>query len=364
MIPLVLPAVAEAERPFVTRLGAWADGDLEPSDSCLVEDGSNGGTFAGRRGLIAVDGIAPAELAGDIVLVEPGGDRPGRIERLLRAGSRHNTLLVTERCDQLCVMCSQPPKKTHVDRFALLEEACLLAEPDTLIGISGGEPTLYKAELCGMMERVLQARPDLEFHVLSNAQHFEAEDVERLRSPIYRRVSWGVPLYASEADLHDEIVGKAGAFCRLEESFAWLTLAGARVELRTVLLRSNLAALPDLARHIATRLRFIEVWSIMQLEHTGFARNRWPELYVRHHEDFAPVATALEQATLFGVPAQLFNFPRCTVPEPYRDLAVASISDWKRKYMPACTGCREREQCCGFFEWHPDDDALAGVSPL
>ncbi|MBL7373277.1 His-Xaa-Ser system radical SAM maturase HxsC, partial [Escherichia coli] len=83
----------------------------------------------------------------------------------------------TERCDQLCVMCSQPPKKTHVDRFALFEQACLLAEPDSVIGISGGEPTLYKAELLGMIERVLTARPDLAFHVLTNGQHFQSEDI-------------------------------------------------------------------------------------------------------------------------------------------------------------------------------------------
>ena len=173
-----------------------------------------------------------------------------------------------------------------------------------------------------------------------------------------------IPLYAADPALHDRIVGKAGAFARLERSFAHLLMSGARVELRTVLLNDNLGALPDLARLITARLRFIEVWSIMQLENIGFAKNRWPELHVDHRANFGPVASALDCAALHGVPAQLFNFPRCTVPEPYRPQAAASISDWKRKYMPACASCREREACCGFFEWHPDDDALRGVSPL
>jgi His-Xaa-Ser system radical SAM maturase HxsC len=364
LIQLVLPAVAEGERPFVTRLVRRGKGSWNPAESYLLEEHSSGGAFSGRHGLIAVDGVPAGDLDGDVVLVHPGLARPGRVERLLRAGSMHNTLLITERCDQLCIMCSQPPKKTHVDRFDLLEAACLLAEQGSLIGISGGEPTLYKDQLFGMMERILGARSDLEFHVLSNAQHFEAGDIERLRNPIYRRVSWGIPLYAAEPCLHDQIVGKADAFRRLEESFAWLTLAGARVELRTVLLSANVYALPSLARYIATRLRFIEVWSIMQLENIGYARGRWPQLYVRHAENFGPVASALEQAALFGVSSQLFNFPRCTVPAPFRDAAVASISDWKRKYMPACADCRERDACCGFFEWHPEDDASAGVSPL
>jgi His-Xaa-Ser system radical SAM maturase HxsC len=358
MIPLSLPALAEAEHPFVTRLKRRKGGE---SDSVLLDEDEAGAAFSGEHGLFAVDGAPADQLEGDVVLVQP---KAGRVERLLRAGSRHNSLLVTERCDQLCVMCSQPPKKTHHDRFELLEQACLLAEPQCLIGITGGEPTLYKDQLFAMVERVLSARDDLQFHILSNGQHFEREDVERLRQPVWRRVSWGIPLYAPLPDLHDRIVGKEGAFARLEESFVHLLMGGARIELRTVLLATNRALLPRLARHVASRLRFIEIWSIMQLENTGFAKNRWADLYVDHASDFGEIAAALDQAALRGVRAQLFNFPRCTVPPAYRGHAAASISDWKRKYMPACGTCRERERCCGFFEWHPDSEAMAGVKPL
>ena len=102
----------------------------------------------------------------------------------------------------------------------------------------------------------------------------------------------------------------------------------------------------------------------MQLENTGFAKNRWGLLYVDHSRQFGAVAAALDHALLHGLRPQLFNFPRCTVPAPYRHLAMASISDWKRKFTPACAPCREQDSCSGFFEWHPDAEALAGVSPL
>jgi len=359
MIELTLPALAEARHPFVARLRS-AQGRAEAGDTILCGTDAAGATYAGPHGLLAIDGVPATELDGDVVLVQPGGNR---IERLLRAGSPHNTLLVTERCDQLCVMCSQPPKKTHVDRFALLEQACLLAEPGIVIGISGGEPTLYKAQLLGMIERVLGARSDLAFHVLTNGQHFDREDVARLRNPVFRRVVWGIPLYARDPALHDDIVGKAGAFARLEHSLAHLLMSGARVELRTVLVAPNLTGLPALAHYITGRLRFLESWSIMQLENIGFARNRWTQLYVDHSRDFAPIAAALDCAQLHGIGARLFNFPRCTVPAPYRHLAAASISDWKRKYVAACGGCAERDACTGFFEWHPEQ-ATKGVHPL
>lgn len=356
MIPLVLRAQAEAAEPYVVRLGREGGGS---ADALLLNDAEGPAMFASRHGLVELmDPHGP--LDGDVVLVTPA---EGRLERLLRAGSPHNTLLVTERCDQLCVMCSQPPKKTHVDRFAHFADACLLAKPDTLIGISGGEPTLFKPELFGFLEHVLRERPDLRFHVLTNAQHFEEQDVGRLRHPLWRRVAWGIPIYAADAPTHDRIVGKEGAFDRLELSLARLIRAGARIELRTVVLRDKATALRPLAGYVGTNLKAVEQWSIMQLEAAGFARSRWTQLVYDHAADFAPVAYAVDRAELSGVQVRLFNFQRCTVPPAYRDLAVASISDWKRRYAPGCSGCREVDACTGFFAWHPEDD-MRGVRPL
>ncbi len=356
VIPLSLPAQAECEEPFVARLRRRA---IDAADAALIQADPIGAIYSSREGLISIDGADADQLDGEVVLVQPN-----RIDRLIRANSKHNTLLVTERCDQLCAMCSQPPKKSHVDRFPHLEEACLLAEPGTLIGITGGEPTLFKDQLFGMLERVLRARPDLEFHVLTNGQHFEPADILTLSQPEFRRVSWGIPLYATEADLHDEIVGKLGAFGRLLDSFATLLRSGARVELRTVLLTKNASELSKLAVLIAAKLRFIETWSIMQLENIGFARRRWTELLYDHAQEFGSIAEALNLAILHGVRAQLFNFPLCTVPESYRRFAVASVSDWKRKLVAACGDCSAATQCSGFFDWHPDEHANRWAKPL
>lgn len=360
MIPLVLPATSEALRPFICRVRDSAGDVSDDADALVVGRDMTEYMLSGRNGAFAVGRSGTESLDGDVLLVDP---ESGRAERIFRRGSRHNTLLVTERCDQLCVMCSQPPKKTHVDRFSYFEEACLLCAEDSLIGISGGEPTLYKDELFRLIERTAEIRPDVGFHILSNGQHFTAGDIERLRQPAYRNVIWGIPLYAAAPPLHDEIVGKTDAHARLLESFATLMRAGARVELRTVLLSPNVAGLTELARFITRHLGFIECWSIMQLENIGFAKNRWSNLYVDHRTHFGEVATAIDTAQMRHVPVRLFNFPRCTVPAHYRDLAPASISDWKRKYAPACDTCREQDACAGFFEWHPDAD-LGMVSPL
>lgn len=356
MIPLVLAAASDAQRSFVTRLTRTraSGGD----DSICLSCNGEQSVWSSRHGLFEVSHPA-ASLEGDILIIDPN---TRRAERLLRAGSRHNTLLVTEQCDQLCLMCSQPPRKTHVDRFDAFARACDLAENSATIGLSGGEPTLHKERLFAFLEDVIGNRPDLSFHVLSNGQHFSQGDIDRMRAPAYRRVTWGIPLYTATAETHDRIVGKPGAFARLHESFGYLLRAGARLEIRTVLISENLPELSVLARYVSRLLAHAEQWSLMGLEHAGFARRRWASLTPDLRSDFSTVASALDIAALHGMRARVFNVPLCHVPPPFRHHAVASISDWKQRFADDCDRCAARDDCSGFFEWHPSP--LPEVYPL
>ena len=359
MIALLIPARAEGQARFVTRLNRYPTERASPHDSFLIAETDNRQTYAGEHGLFELIAVDDFDFDGDVVTVDPAR---GSAERLIRAGSRHNTFLATERCDQLCVMCSQPPKKTHLDRFEEFTQASMLAPAGETIGISGGEPTLYKDDLFTLIETVGSARPDLSFHVLTNGQHFEETDIARLQTECFANATWGIPLYSHVPERHDAIVKKAWAFDRLLESLRHLLNAGSKIELRTVLLQDNVSDLPGLARFVAAHLGFVVQWSIMQLENIGFAKNRFSKLYVDHTQSDQRLYEALDIAELFGVPAKLFNFPRCSIDERYRGYAVASISDWKRKYPDACNNCREQSLCSGFFEWHPE--SMLEVSPL
>lgn len=347
MIPLSASAFSESQSAFVTRLTQRRTDDLH--DSFLLSSNATDSVWCGMNGVFSV-GLNGESICGDILLVDPGN---ATAERLLRRAPAQNSLLVTEQCDQLCIMCSQPPKKSHNDRFDHFEEACLLAEHGITIGITGGEPTLHLGRLLPMMERVIAARPDLGFHVLTNGQHFSVEVLTQISDQLRRATVWGIPLYSHLPDLHDVIVSKPGAFVRLMDSMAALLAHGARIELRTVLLQDNLALLGNLARFVCARLPHIEQWSLMGLENIGFARGRWHSLFVDLRNDFEPVAEAIDTSTLHGIQARLFNIPLCHVPPAFRSFAVASISDWKQRFSPSCDACSVKPDCSGFFEWHP-----------
>ena len=349
MIPLVVAAeIRGTDTPFVVRLSATS----ENKEDALVRPTTQGTLIISHgpaRARIAGDDAA--KFVGDIVLLDP---ERATMQRLVRARSRHNTFLVTEQCDQLCVMCSQPPKKTHHDNFDHYERAALLAPENAVLGFSGGEPTLYKRELFELLTRVHTDRPDLRFHVLTNAQHFSDSDIPFLSSLAGLTVQWGVPLYAPSAGLHDQIVGKHGAFPALLDGLAILGRAAANVELRTVLTSMNAPVLPSLAHFISRLVPFAAPWAIMQLERIGYASNRWNDLFFDSSANFEPIARAIDIAMLSEIPTLLYNFPLCTVPPPYRVLAPATISDWKNKFLDDCKTCTLRPSCGGFFAWHTD----------
>jgi len=361
MIPLRFRAeLPPIEEPLVVRLRDWLTGGFRSDREAVLLGIADGGREYDFNGFsLRIEADPDQSLDGDVVMGFPGSSV---VHRLVRAGSSHNTFLITERCDQLCVMCSQPPKQAHRDLFPQFEQAALLAPIDATIGLSGGEPLLFKEQLFALIDNVSKVRPDLRFHVLTNAQHFDSDDEAWLRGSARERILWGIPLYAPGAADHDAIVVKEGAFTRLFGSLAILARAGAMIELRTVVTRRNAALLPRLARLIATDLPFCASWALMQLEPIGYGRMNWNVLFHDSSVEFEPIARAMNIALALDIDVALYNFPLCTVPEEYRHYAPRTISDWKQKYLETCRQCSLKPSCGGFFEWYDPKRGFARVS--
>ncbi len=345
--------------PLVVRLTDGAPASQH--DACLVQrsEGLREYDFCGFSLVVYVS--KETELDQDVLLILPG---QSSAHRLIRADSRHNTFLLTEQCDQLCIMCSQPPKKHHADLFEQFLTAASLAPFGAYIGLSGGEPMLHKESVFRFLEAIVVLRPDLRFHILSNGQHFEPHDAERLNAIGLEKVLWGIPLYAAVPDLHDKIVGKSGAFSILERNLAILMRAGVSVEMRTVVMQQNWTSLPKLADYITSRAPFISVWALMQMERIGYGRMNWKSSFQDTSHDFTPLKTAVNICAARGIDVALYNFPLCSVPEPYRKFTPSTISDWKRKYLDVCGDCGSRSACGGFFEWYSHVEGFRGIAAI
>jgi His-Xaa-Ser system radical SAM maturase HxsC len=270
-----------------------------------------------------------------------------------RAGSPHNSILLTERCDNFCLMCSQPPKaKNDTYRFeAALELARLLPRDTECFGITGGEPTLLGEGLVELLRRLRARMPEASLQVLSNGRAFA--DI----GYAHRVVSAGqggpflvgVPLYGNEPAQHDYIVQARGAFDETVRGVVNLGRVGGSVELRVVVHRLTVDMLTDMAAYIARNLAFVTRVALMGLEVTGLTRANLAALWIDPMDCAEHVQNAVEVLSAARVPVRVFNMPLCAVGPALEPCYVRSVSDWKAEYYPACDGCARRVECGGFF---------------
>ena len=297
--------------------------------------------------------LLPESLAylrdGDIVALEPAH---GVLRVLYRRNSPSNSLLVTERCNHYCLMCSQPPKDVDDSYiYAELERAVPLISKETHeIGITGGEPTLGGERFLTLLQSLKDHLPRTAVHILSNGRSFIDPGFASAYASIHHHDAMvGIPIYADYAALHDYIVQSDGAFDETIRGILNLKARGARVEIRVVILKQNADRLVRLAEFLARNLTFVDHVALMALEVTGFARANLDRIWTDPFDYQASLAEASLLLEASGLRVSVYNHQLCTVDRKIWHLARRSISDWKNEYLPECASCAVRDQCAGFF---------------
>lgn len=302
----------------------------------------------GVVGQIRQNELFNAIVDGDIATI----NNRGQIRVVLSSKANHNTLLLTERCDNRCLFCSQPPK--DIDDSWLLSQAAMAMAAfnhNGTIGLSGGEPLLYGEAFLRLLDFVIEHCPTTSLHVLTNGRAFSnkhfAEAVAKRAESL--PISFGIPLYASRAEVHDHLVGTNGAF---KETVIGLLNAGnlgISIELRFIPTRENIDEMVATTEFVTRVLSNVSQISIMNLEATGWAKKNWGDLYLTPDSYQNTLEAAVTQAERAGLPVLLFNYPLCHLSEQLRPFTVKSISDWKNYYPDECNGCKLKGICSGFF---------------
>ena len=286
---------------------------------------------------------------GDILGIDPASRR---FRVLYRKASRHNSFLVTERCNHYCLMCSQPPR--DVDDGWILDEieaSIPLLDPLTsAIGFTGGEPLLEWRRFIPLLGKVRDALPQSQVHVLTNGRAFASREVADAWADLkHPRLCAGIPIYSSVDHVHDYVVQARGAFDETILGIMRLKDKGQQVEVRVVLQRVTAERLVETCSWIARNLAFVDHVALMGMENTGFALANQDLLWidpVDYQRDLAEGVAILASA---GLNVSIYNLPLCLLDRHVWPFAARSISDWKNAFVPECTDCVERPNCGGFF---------------
>ena len=291
-----------------------------------------------------------AELGdGDVLAVQP---ESGRVRVLYRRSSRHNFFLVTERCNNYCLMCSQPPKKADdgwlIDDIA---KSLLLVDPTTpTLTFTGGEPLTEWRRFLGLLELARDVLPNTAVHVLTNGRAFSSPQVAKAWAAVrHPRLSAGIPIYAAVDHIHDYVVQAKGAFDETVLGVLHLKNLGERVEIRIVLHSITAPRLRETCAWIARNLPFVDHVALMGMESTGFAIANSELLWMDPLDYRGQLKAGVDLLSASGVNVSIYNLPLCVLHPSTRAFAVQSISDWKNAFVEECGSCSKRGDCAGFF---------------
>lgn len=295
----------------------------------------------------------PGELdyldEGDVVLLNP---QTGELFVLYRRGSSHNTLLLTEQCNNNCVMCSQPPKQNDNNfRFEQIVETIKLIDPSTpTLGISGGEPSLLGTKMLEVIRACRNYLPRTSIHLLSNGRAFKILSfVKELAAIDHPDLMIGIPINSDIPDVHDYIVQAKGAFDESVLGLMNLKRFGFRVEIRIVIHRQNVERLVNLGEFIARNLTFCDHVAMMGMEVHGHALANKDLVWIDPFDYREALRDAVLTMTSLGMCVSVFNLPLCLLDRQIWRFAKRSISDWKVHYLKECETCTVRSECSGLF---------------
>jgi His-Xaa-Ser system radical SAM maturase HxsC len=286
---------------------------------------------------------------GDIIRITPSRHA---VRVLYRRNSRYNAILVTERCNNYCLMCSQPPREVE-DSWIVSETLLAIPLMDRAtqsLTITGGEPTLLDEGLFSILRACKTWLPDTSMHILSNGRRF-ADDAfaKRYAAVNHPSLMVGIPLYSDLSTVHDYVVQADGAFDETIRGILNLKRYGQRVEVRVVLHKQTYARLPQLAEFLTRNLLFVDHVALMGLEMTGFTKVNLADLWIDPYDYQPQLKAATQLLAAYGMNVSIYNHQLCLLDPALWQFACKSISDWKNEYMPECEGCLKRADCGGFF---------------
>ena len=275
-----------------------------------------------------------------------------KFRTLFRKNSAHNSLLVTERCNNYCLMCSQPPKDVD-DRWLLdeIKESLALIDPNThALTFTGGETLSDWEDFIGVLKECRDRLPRTAVQVLSNGRAFaDSQIVDAWRDIEHPNLMAAIPLYSSVDHLHDHVVQAKGAFDETVLGILKLKDRRQRVEIRVVLHALTAPIISETCRWIARNLPFVDHVALMGLENTGFAIANDAMLWIDPVDYRDALALAVDHLTAAGVNVSVYNLPKCVLPRSAWPHALQSISDWKNGFVEECGRCHEKPGCSGFF---------------
>ena len=305
--------------------------------------------------------------SGDIIELRANGIQ-SKLLILFSFFSKDNTLVLTNACNNGCIMCPLPVAFSDMNDFSLARIKKIISlMPSTLnhLTISGGEPTLLKDKFIDVLSYCKNYLPNTTILVLTNGRMLSYKSfVDAIDSVSIRNLSFGIPIHSHLKEVHDKITGVKKSFEQTIDGILNLLHKNYNVELRVVINKKNYKDLNKISELVINRLSGVSRVSFMGMELLGRALQNKKDIWV----EYKAIKNYLQKASVIllanGIKVNIFNIPICKVDDEYRSLCKQSISDYKVEYLEECESCQKKSECGGIFFSSLNEVRKEGVKPI
>ena len=263
-----------------------------------------------------------------------------------------NAFLLTEACDCRCLMCPQPPKVHNKSLVETSREILHLVKPTATqtICITGGESTLLRDDFFDFLKLIQEKCPKSPVMLLTNGKSFsDFSFTKKFIAVKPKNLLVCVSMHSDVDEVHDRIVGVKGSFYKTAMGLQNLARFRQLIEIRIVINRLNSYRLDAIANFIIRNFPFINHCAFMGMEITGHARKNYTDIWIDPCDYEEQLFKAVRTISRSKLKVSIYNIPLCLIRPTAWRFARKSISGWKNDYLPVCSSCSVKEECCGIF---------------
>lgn len=282
----------------------------------------------------------------DIVVVNP----PHGCTVIFDTSVDSNSIILTEKCQFDCVMCPQGNREAEYSEGYLQRLISMIPRGTQYLGVTGGEPTLYKDRFLFVIKELKKRLPKTAIEVLTNgfnlSDHSFVTDIANIEHP---ELKFAVSLYADVAELHNRVVG-VESFFEVIQGLINLYKHDFPIEIRFVINQYTYRRIVEFSEFIFRNLPFVHHVAFMGNEYTGMSKRHFKDIWIHPREYGSMLQEAVQYLAAVGMNVSIYNHPLCLLEPSIRTYARQSISEWKRHFYPICAQCVLLSLCGGVFK--------------
>ena len=235
------------------------------------------------------------------------------------------------------------------------------------IGISGGEPTLWK-KLPNLIKYISEKYTDSDILLLSNARMFYYwEYVERISESVRNKDNFrvGCAIYGPDSQIHDRITCSDGSFSQTIGGIKNLLKNKIRVELRIIVNKINYKNLPEIANFIVRKIPEVFRIVFIGMRITGNAYKNRDSIAVRLTETVPKLQEALHiLEKSYRGEISLYHYPPCILDSNYRKYNFG-VTRYRNLILPdKCGKCELKENCPKIWESYIKNFGIEEFNPV